>query len=160
VNTTDELLARVDPAQRVPGGQAVPGLGVAIVTCMDARIDPARLFGVGSGDAHVLRNAGGLVTDDVVRSLAVSQHKLGTRAVLVIQHADCGMEKATEEELVAELTAHAGTPPPWKVGAFSGVDASVRRSLAVLRESPFLVARDDVRGFVFVEATGELREVS
>ena len=159
MNHTDDLVERVARLRPVPEGQARPRLGVAIVVCMDARIDPAALFELSGGDAHVIRNAGGLVTDDVIRSLAVSQHRLGTRSVMVIQHADCGMEKATEEELVAELTAHAGTAPSWKVGAFRGVDASVRASLERLRGCPFLLARDEIRGFVFVEDTGELREV-
>ena len=159
VNITDDLVARVERVRPVPEGQAEPRLRVAIVACMDARINPVELFELQSGDAHVIRNAGGLVTDDVIRSLAVSQHRLGTQAVMVIQHADCGMGKVTEEEFTAQMTAHAGTVPAWKVGAFSDVEASVRASVARLHECPFLNAREEIRGFVFDESNGELREV-
>jgi carbonic anhydrase len=159
VNITDDLVARVARNRPVPKGQAEPRLRVVIVTCMDARIDPVELFELQSGDAHVLRNAGGLVTDDVIRSLAVSQHRLGTRAIMVIQHADCGMQKVTEEEFTEQMAAHAGTTPPWRIGAFDDVEASVRRSVQRLRESPFLFISDEVRGFVFDESNAELREV-
>ena len=156
---TDELVERISRTPRVPEGAAAPRLKVAIVACMDARINPVELFELESGDAHVIRNAGGLVSDDVIRSLAVSQHRLGTRAVMIIQHADCGMQKVTEEEFTSQMTEHAGMPPTWKVGAFDDVQSSVRTSLRRLRESPFLVAHDDIRGFVFDESTGTLREV-
>lgn len=159
MNFTDELVDRISRTPRVPDGTAAPRLRVAIVACMDARINPAELFELESGDAHVIRNAGGLVSDDVIRSLAVSQHRLDTRGVMVIQHADCGMQKVTEEEFTAQMTDHAGMPPTWKVGAFADVEASVRTSLRRLRESPFLVAHDDIRGFVFEESTGALHEV-
>lgn len=160
MNITDQLVDRLSRSPRVPEGQAAPRLRVALVTCMDARIDPAELFELENGDAHVIRNAGGLVSDDVIRSIAVSQHRLGTRAVMVIQHADCGMQRATEAELTAQMTEHAGMPPTWKVGAFDDVEASVRTSLRRLRESPFLVAHDEIRGFVFDESTGALREIT
>ena len=156
---TDELVARVHRSRPIPEGQAEPRLGVAVVACMDSRINPVEIFDLRSGDAHVIRNAGGLVTDDVLRSLCVSQHRLGTRAIMVIQHADCGMEKVTEEEFTAQVAAHAGTTPSWKVGAFDDVEASVRTSVAKLVESPFLLATDEIRGFVFDESNGELREV-
>lgn len=160
MNITDELVERISRTPKVPEGAAAPRLRVAIVACMDARINPVELFELQSGDAHVIRNAGGLVSDDVIRSLAVSQHGLGTRAVMVIQHADCGMQKVTEQEFTAQLTDFAGMPPTWKVGAFDDVEASVRTSLRRLRESPFLIATDDIRGFVFDETTGGLTEIS
>ena len=156
---TEELVDRVRRSRPIPEGGAEPRLGVAVVACMDARIDPVEIFELHSGDAHVIRNAGGIVTDDVVRSLAVSQHRLNTRAVLVIQHADCGMQKVTEEEFTEQVSAHAGSAPPWKVGAFDDVEESVRTSVARLRDCPFLFARDEIRGFVFDVATGDLIEV-
>jgi carbonic anhydrase len=160
VNVTDQLVQRVAQNRPVPKGGASPALHVAIVACMDARIDPVEIFGFESGDAHVIRNAGGIVTDDVVRSLAVSQHRLGTRAIMVIQHDDCGMQKVTENEFTAQMEEHAGVTPTWPVGAFEDVEESVRRSLARLRDCSFLAARDDVRGFVFDVRNGELCEVS
>ncbi|HVF33185.1 MAG TPA: carbonic anhydrase [Acidimicrobiales bacterium] len=159
MNITDELVARVARTRPVPEGQAQPRLGVAVVACMDSRINPVEIFGLRGGDAHVIRNAGGLVTDDVIRSLAVSQHRLGTRAVMVIQHADCGMQKVTEEEFAEQVAAHAGSAPSWAVGAFRDVEASVRRSVQRLVDCPFLLARDEIRGFVFDESNGDLREV-
>ena len=159
MDITDDLVTRIASTRPVPGGQATPRLGVAIVICMDARLDPAALFDLQAGDAHVIRNAGGLVTDDVIRSLVVSQHKLGTRAVMVIQHADCGMKKVTDEEFREQMTAHAGSVPTWPLGAFTDDDESVRGSLQRLRDSAFLVTSDEIRGFVFDESTGELREV-
>jgi carbonic anhydrase len=160
VKITDELVDRVARSRPIPEGSAEPRLRVAVVACMDARINPVELFDFRSGDAHVIRNAGGLVTDDVIRSLSVSQHRLGTEAIMVIQHADCGMEKVTEAEFTAQLAAHAGMEPTWKVGAFLDVEESVRGSMKRLRDSPFLLARDEIRGFVFEELTGELREVT
>ena len=159
MHITDDLVARIARNRPIPEGQAEPRLRVAIVACMDSRINPVDLFELRSGDAHVIRNAGGLVTDDVIRSLAVSQHRLGTEAIMVIQHADCGMSKVTEEEFTAQMAEHAGQTPTWSVGAFLDVDASVRASVARLRHCPFLRATEEIRGFVFVEATGELREV-
>ncbi len=157
---TDDLVERVHRSRPVPTGAAAPRLGVAVVTCMDARIDPVEIFELTSGDAHVMRNAGGIVTDDVVRSLAVSQHRLGTRAILVIQHDDCGMQKVTEQEFTAQMEDHAGVTPMWPVGAFEDVEESVRRSVARLRDCSFLAARDEIRGFVFDVRNGEIREVT
>jgi carbonic anhydrase len=159
VNITDQLFDRVAKSRPVPKGGAAPALQVAIVACMDARIDPVEIFGLESGDAHVIRNAGGIVTDDVVRSLAVSQHRLGTRAIMVIQHDDCGMQKVTETEFTAQMEGHAGVTPTWSVGAFEDVEQSVRRSVARLRDCSYLAAREEVRGFVFDVRNGELREV-
>jgi carbonic anhydrase len=156
---TDELVERVASSRPVPQGSAFPRLEVAVLTCMDARIHPTEIFGFRDGDAHIIRNGGGIVTDDVIRTLAVSQHRLGTKAIMVIQHDDCGMQKVTEQEFTAQMEAHAGVTPTWSVGAFDEVEESVRRSLARLRECSFLAARDDIRGFVFDVSNGTLREV-
>jgi carbonic anhydrase len=136
-----------------------PRLGVAIVTCMDARIDPARALGLEPGDAHVIRNAGGLVTDDVIRSLAISQHELGTREVLVIQHTRCGLLGLDDAELAQRLEAAAGSAPAWSGGGFDDLEASVRDGVARIRGCPFLPHRERVRGFVYEVETGAVREV-
>ena len=136
-----------------------PRLGLAIVTCMDARIDPVRLFGLKPGDAHVLRNAGGVVTDDVIRSLMLSQRLLGTRAVMLIHHTRCGAHGLAEESLKAQLQTEVGMRPPFALEAFADLDADVRQSMARIRHSPFLPHRDAVRGFVLDVDDGRLREV-
>lgn len=137
-----------------------PAHNVAIVACMDSRIDIFGALGLPQGAAHVIRNAGGIVTDDVIRSLAISQRKLDTRTIILVHHADCGMQKVTDEGFAKELEAAAGTAPTFAIGAFTDVDQSVRDSIARLRASPFLAYRDDIRGFVFDVVTGALREVS
>jgi carbonic anhydrase len=144
------------------GGELAPAprLKTAIVTCMDARIDPARILGLEPGDTHVIRNAGGVVTDDVIRSLAISQHELGTREILVIQHTRCGLLGLDDEALARQLEQAAGSRPPWPAGGFSDLEASVREGTGRLRDSPFLVERDRVRGFVYEVESGRVREVS
>jgi carbonic anhydrase len=141
--------------------EASPTRQVVLVTCMDARIDPAHALGLVPGEAHVLRNAGGLVTDDVERSLAISQHALGTREVMVVQHTECGMHLLDENALALQIEASAGTPPNANVrfGAFMDLDSSVQASVARLRASHLLLHRDRVRGFVYEVDTGKLREV-
>jgi carbonic anhydrase len=139
---------------------AAPRLGVAVIVCMDARLSPNAMLGIDEGDAHVIRNAGGVVTDDTVRSLAASQHLLGTRSVMVIQHTDCGLSHTTDEEFEEQLRRYTITEPDWALGSFVDLDASVRTSLKLLRSTPFLPHRDDIRGFVFDVDTGELREVA
>ena len=136
-----------------------PGRGFAIVTCMDARIDPVRMFRLEPGDAHVLRNAGGVVTDDVIRSLMLSQRVLGTRAVMVIHHTRCGAHGLQESEVKGQLLAELGMHPPFALEGFADLDAAVRQSMARIRHSPFLPHRDAVRGFVFDVDDGRLREV-
>lgn len=136
-----------------------PRRKLAIVTCMDCRIDVAAAVGLQQGDAHVLRNAGGIVTDDVIRSLAISQRKLGTREVMVIHHTDCGMEKLDDEEFGAELEAAAGEPPGFPIGAFLDVENAVRESVRRIRESRFLPHRDAVSGYVYEVEAHQLREV-
>jgi carbonic anhydrase len=164
MSTTDELLRNNDRyvAEFAHGElEAHPIRQVVLVTCMDARIDPALALGLVPGDAHVLRNAGGLVTDDVVRSLAISQHALGTREVMIVQHTQCGMHGLDENALALKIEAAAGTPPNANVrfGAFVDVDTSVQASVARLRGTDLLLHRDRIRGFVYEVETGKLREV-
>ena len=156
----DELLEnnRAFAASQGPSQLAQrPSRGVAIVTCMDARIDVIALLGLRAGEAHVLRNAGALVTDDVIRSLAISQRRLGTTEVMVIAHTNCGMQSLTDEGFRAELEEAAGVAPEFAVGSFADLDESVRESLRRIGSSPFLL--DAVRGFVYDVQTHRLREV-
>ena len=160
---TDPLERLIERNARLgPSGNplpAPPALRVAVVTCMDARIDVYRALGLSRGEAHVLRNAGGIVTDDVIRSLAISQRRLGTTAVMLVHHTRCGMAGLDEAELIAELTEAAGEPPPFPPGAFADVEASVRDSVRRVRTSPWLRHRDAVRGFVIDVDTERLTEV-
>jgi carbonic anhydrase len=161
MSAADELLEHnVRYAETHDGSRpAVPSRHVSVVTCMDARIDVHAMLGLGLGEAHVIRNAGGVVTDDVVRSLAISQRKLKTDSVLVIHHTQCGLLDFDEAGFVAELTAEGAAPPAWRPGSFADVDEDVRSGVAALRSSPYLSATQDIRGFVFDVATGLLREV-
>ena len=137
----------------------VPAKHVAIVTCMDSRIDNFRIFGLDSGEAHILRNAGGLVTDDMLRSLVLSQRLLQTREVVLMHHTNCGLHGTDEPALRAAIAAETGQEPPYAFGAFTDIDEAVRRAIARVREHPFLPHRDNVRGFVYDVETGHLREV-
>jgi carbonic anhydrase len=136
-----------------------PSRQLAIITCMDCRIDLGAALGLERGEAHVLRNAGGIVTDDVIRSLAISQRKLGTREVMLIHHSDCGMEKLSDGGFREELREAAGVAPDFEIGAFDDVEESVRESVRRVRRSPFLPHRDAVRGYVYEVETHRLREV-
>ena len=136
-----------------------PSQHVAIVACMDSRIDLFAVLGLGEGEAHVIRNAGGIVTEDALRSLVISQRLLGTREVILIHHTDCGMQKFTDDELRARLEAEVGRRPFYAFGAFTDLEADVRESLARVREHAFLVDRSEVHGFIFDVATGRLHEV-
>ncbi|MET9509212.1 carbonic anhydrase [Streptomyces flavidovirens] len=140
------------------GMDARPVLHVAVVACMDARLDPHAALGLELGDCHTIRNAGGVVTDDVIRSLAISQRALGTRSVILIHHTKCGMEGLTED-FRHELEDEVGQRPSWAVEAFRDVDQDVRQSMQRVRTSPFLLHTDDVRGFVFDVTSGLLREI-
>ena len=141
------------------GGLPVsPGKRLAVVACMDSRFLPSRVLGLEEGDAHIIRNAGGVVTDDTIRSLALSQHLLGTEEIVLIHHTDCGLEKVTDDEFRERMREFAGALPPWRVEAFERADDSVRESIRRIVESPFL-AHKNVRGFVFDVDTGALREV-
>jgi carbonic anhydrase len=147
-------------ASAYPGSQhGTPTFGVAIVTCMDARIDVFAALGLRPGDAHVIRNAGGAVTEDVIRSLVVSQRLLGTREIAVIHHSDCGMQKFRDDDLKARIQAEVGIRPPFALEAFADLDDDVRQSLARVRASPFLMHTGAVRGFVYEVHSGRLREV-
>jgi carbonic anhydrase len=136
-----------------------PSRHLAIVACMDSRLDVFAALGLGDGEAHVLRNAGGVITDDVIRSLAVSQRRLGTREVMLIHHTDCGLEKITDDGFRAELEEATGVAPSFAIESFSDVEADVRQSIRRVRQSPFIPHRDAVRGFVYDVATHRLREV-
>jgi carbonic anhydrase len=137
----------------------VPTLRIAMVVCMDARVDMHAAFSLTPGEAHLMRNAGGVVTEDIIRSLAISQMALGTREIMIVHHTDCGLAKIDEEEFRAQLAAYAGYRPTWSVQAFSDPHDSVRESLRRVRDSPFLLHRDAVRGFIFDVQSGLLEEI-
>jgi carbonic anhydrase len=163
VSTIDELLRRHEQgpdhgAPQVP--TPVPSLHLAVVTCMDARIKVFDVFGLRHGEIHILRNAGGIVTDDVIRSLAISQRKLATREIVIMQHTSCGMSLITEDGFRDELEADTGLRPTWSVEAFTDVEASVRQSVARVRHSPFLTLTTQVRGFVYDVHTAKIHEVT
>jgi carbonic anhydrase len=158
----DELLRRnYELGNVVPGDRssAKPSLHVTILTCMDSRIRVFEIFGLKQGEAHVLRNAGGVVTDDVIRSLALSQRKLDTREVLLVHHTNCGLEMVTEDGFKDELEEDTGLRPTWSVEAFRVAEDSVRGSMARIKHSAFIPHTDNVRGFVYDVHTGELTEV-
>lgn len=136
-----------------------PSLHIAIVTCMDARIDVFGALGLADGQAHILRNAGGVITDDVIRSLVISQRLLQTEAVMVVHHTDCGMEKLTDDGFRAELLADTGVAPSFAIESFTDVKIDVRQSVVRLRQSPFLPHVDNIRGFVYDVDTHTLEEV-
>ncbi|CAB4936211.1 unannotated protein [freshwater metagenome] len=139
--------------------QRPPARRLAVVTCMDSRINLFTMLGLREGDAHIIRNAGGVITDDEIRSLAISQRIMGTREVLLIHHTDCGMQAFNDEDFRRELEAETGIPVPWDTEAFSDLDLDVRESARRIIESPFIPHSDGVRGFVYDVVTGELREV-
>ena len=136
-----------------------PSLQLAIVTCMDSRVNVFSLLGLGDGEAHVLRNAGGVITDDAIRSLAISQRRLGTREVMLIHHTNCGMQGLTDDGFRAELQQATGVAPAFAIESFSDLDADVRQSILRVRRSAFLAHRDGVRGFVYDVDTRLLREI-
>ena len=136
-----------------------PGKGTAVVACMDARLNPYGVLGLSEGDSHVIRNAGGVVTDDVIRSLAISQRLLGTTEIILIHHTDCGMLTFHDDEVKAQIEADTGIRPPFALEAFGDVDADVRQSIARIKASPFIPNKDSDRGFVYEVETGRLREV-
>lgn len=162
MDVIDELVANNEgfaaslPAQHL---DVKPRRQLAIVTCMDSRLDVFAALGLGHGEAHVLRNAGGVITDDVIRSLAISQRKLGTREVMLIHHTDCGMQTITDDGFRSELQEATGVAPAFAVESFSDVDADVRQSILRVRRSAFVPHRDLVRGFVYDVDTHQLREI-
>jgi carbonic anhydrase len=137
-----------------------PKLRLAVIACMDSRLDLFGALGLDIGDAHLIRNAGGIPTDDVLRSLALSQRSLGTREVVVIHHTECGMDGFDDEAFRADLAEEADEPPPWRVEGFTDLYADTRRSVQIVRDCLWIPYRDDVRGFVFDVATAAITEVT
>jgi carbonic anhydrase len=137
-----------------------PAKKLAVVACMDARLNPHGILGLQEGDAHVIRNAGGVITDDEIRSLAISQRLLGTEEIVLIHHTDCGMLTFTDDEFKRALQDDVGIKPTWAAEAFPDLDEDVRQSIARIKASPFIPKKDSVRGFVYEVETGRLREVS
>ncbi|MBJ7457024.1 MAG: carbonic anhydrase [Thermoleophilia bacterium] len=162
MDVTDDLLTNNRSfAERFVRGEHLdirPRRKLAVVACMDSRLDVFAALGLDQGEAHVLRNAGGVITDDMIRSLAVSQMRLGTREILLIHHTDCGMEKVTDDGFRAELQELSGVAPSFAIESFTDLDENVRQSIRRLRNSPFIPHRDKIRGFVYDVDTGELRE--
>jgi carbonic anhydrase len=162
MSVTDELLAN---AERYAGTfdkgdlPLPPARGVAVVACMDARLNPYGLLGLSEGDAHVIRNAGGVITADQLRSLAISQRLLGTTEIVLIHHTDCGMVTFTDDQFKESIQAEVGVKPPWAAEAFADVDADVRQSIQRILLDPFIPVKDSVRGFVYEVESGKLREV-
>ena len=137
-----------------------PGLHLAVVACMDARLDTHALLGIGVGDAHVIRNAGGVVTDDAIRSLTISQRLLGTTSIMLIHHTDCGMLTFRDDAVKDSIVADTGIRPAFALEAFGDLDEDIRQSIARIQASPFVPHKDDVRGFVYDCTTGKLNEVA
>jgi carbonic anhydrase len=137
-----------------------PGRKVAVLACMDARVSPFSILGLTEGDAHVVRNAGGVVTEDAIRSLAISQRLLGTEEIILIHHTDCGMLTFTDDGFRGDLQKETGIKPPWSPESFTDLDDDVRSSIGRIKASPFISKKDSVRGFVYDVHTGKLREVS
>jgi carbonic anhydrase len=163
MSTIDDLLANNADFAASPADEQLevaPRGRLAIVTCMDSRLDVFAALGLGNGEAHVLRNAGGVITDDVIRSLAISQRLLGTREVMLIHHSDCGMQKLSDDGFRAELLTDTGLAPSFAIESFKDLDADVRQSILRVQRCPFLPHRDAVRGFVYDVDTHRLREVA
>ena len=137
-----------------------PARKIAVLACMDARVNPYGLLGLQEGDAHIIRNAGGVVTDDEIRSLSISQRLLGTEEIVLIHHTDCGMLTFTDDEFKRSVQDDVGIKPEWAVEAFHDLDEDVRQSIARIQASPFIPRKDSVRGFVYEVETGRLREVT
>ncbi|MCV2393577.1 carbonic anhydrase [Actinotalea sp. M2MS4P-6] len=163
MSTTDELVqAATSYAAAFSGGPLPlpPARKVAVVACMDARLDVYRVLGLSEGEAHVIRNAGGVVTADVLRSLAISQRLLGTEEIVLVHHTDCGMLTFADDELKASIQAETGIKPAWAAEAFADLDTDVRQSAARIRADTSVPRRGAIRGFVFDVADGTLREVA
>jgi carbonic anhydrase len=161
MSQTDELLAKSAPraGKRDPSLTAAPARRVAVLACMDARVNLFEILGLSDGDAHLIRNAGGVVSDDAIRSLAISQNQLGTEEIILIHHTDCGLLAITDEEFADRLEAETGERPEWSALAFTDLDDDVRAGIEKIRSSPFIPSTDSVRGFVYEVETGLLREV-
>jgi carbonic anhydrase len=163
VSTTDELLRNAEAyAASFDKGDLPlpPARKIAILACMDARLNPYGLLGLQEGDAHIIRNAGGVVTDDGIRSLAISQRLLGTEEIILIHHTDCGMRTFTDDAFKRSIQDETGIKPEWAAEAFDDLDEDVRQSLARIKASPFIPRKESVRGFVYEVESGRLREVT
>ncbi len=163
MSSTDELLRNNESyAESFDKGDlpVPPAKGVAVIACMDARLDVYRMLGLQEGDAHVISNAGGVVTDDEIRSLAISQRLLGTSEIILIHHTDCGMLTFSDDELKAQIQKDVGIKPEFAMEAFSDLEEDVRQSIARIKASPFIPHKESVRGFVYEVGTGRLREVT
>ncbi len=162
MSVTDELLANNEAYSAAfdKGDLPMPpAKKVAVVACMDARLNPYGALGLHEGDAHVIRNAGGVITDDEIRSLAISQRLLGTEEIILIRHTDCGMLTFTDDDFKRSIQADVGIKPGWAAESFTDIDEDVRQSIARLEASPFIPHKESIRGFVYDVATGKLREV-
>jgi carbonic anhydrase len=137
-----------------------PATGVFVLACMDARLDPARVLGLEEGDAHVMRNAGGVVTDDAIRSICISQRLLGTKEIVLIHHTDCGMLTFRDDDVKSQIEGDCGIRPHFALESFTDLDDDVRQSMARIKASPFVTHKDSIRGFVYDVRTGKLREVT
>jgi carbonic anhydrase len=163
MSTTDDLLRNNETyAASFDKGELPlpPAKKLAVVACMDARLNPYGILGLQEGDAHVILNAGGVITDDEIRSLAISQRLLGTEEIILIHHTDCGMLTFTDDEFKRAVQDDVGIKPEWAAEAFPDLDEDVRQSIARIKASPFIPNKDSVRGFVYEVETGRLREVS
>jgi carbonic anhydrase len=163
MSVTDELVRNAERYAANFSKGAVPmppGKGVVVVACMDARLNPYGLLGLQEGDAHVIRNAGGVVSDDVIRSLAISQRLLGTREVMLIHHTDCGMLTFKDDQVKDQIEADTGIRPPFALEAFADAEQDVKQSMARIAASPFVPHKDQVRGFVYDVKSGRLNEVA
>ncbi len=163
MSTTDELLRNNERyANSFDKGDLPmpPAKQIAIVTCMDARLSPYVMLGLSEGDAHVIRNAGGVITDDEIRSLVISQRLLGTREVMLIHHTNCGMLTFSEEEVKGQIQEEVGIKPPFALESFTDLEENVRQSIRRIETSPFIPHKDSVRGFIYEVETGRLREVT
>jgi carbonic anhydrase len=162
VSVTDELLANnAAYAESFSGPLPLPpAKHLAVVACMDARLDVYRILGLNEGEAHVIRNAGGVITDNEIRSLAISQRLLGTREIILIHHTDCGMLTFTDDGFKKSIQDDTGIKPAWSAEAFPDLDEDVQQSIARIKASPFIPHKDSIRGFVFDVATGKLNEVA
>jgi carbonic anhydrase len=159
--TTDYLANNLEYAKTFNGPLPLPpSRNIAVVACMDARIDVYRVLGLNEGESHVIRNAGGVVTDDEIRSLAISQRLLGTKEIILIHHTDCGMLTFTDDAFKQGILEETGLKPEWAAEAFADLDVDVRQSIKRIKNSPFIPHTDAVRGFVFDVATGLLHEVT
>ena len=163
MNLIDRLVGNADEwAKGFNAGELAvqPTLRLAVVACQDSRLDPQSLLGLGPGEAHYMRNAGGTVTDDMLRSLVISQRFLGTREIVLIHHTDCGMLRFKDDDLLDDLHAETGMRPTWAVETFDDLDDDLRQSMRRIHTSPFIPHKDNVRGFVYEVETGRLREVT